>query len=97
MKEYGEASGQKVNLDKTSIVFGRNVHVEDKEAVCEVLRVHEQQGRGKYLGLPGYVGRRKREILGFVRDKNYGEYLEKVTGIFPGADHDGFAEWLVVN
>lgn len=31
--------------------------------------VQEQQGRGKYLGLPGYVGRRKREILGFVKDR----------------------------
>lgn len=40
-REYGEASGQKVNFDKTSIVFTRNVEREDKEAVCEILGVHE--------------------------------------------------------
>ncbi|XP_031121072.1 uncharacterized protein LOC116024317 [Ipomoea triloba] len=69
LREYGSASGQKVNLDKTSIVFGRNVHQEDKEAICETLGVREQQGGANYLGLPGYVGRRKREILGFIRDR----------------------------
>ncbi|XP_019179245.1 PREDICTED: uncharacterized protein LOC109174463 [Ipomoea nil] len=69
LKEYGAASGQEVNLGKSSIVFGRNIHREDKEAVCEELGIHEQQGQGKYLGLPGYVGRKKREILGFVRDR----------------------------
>ncbi|XP_019166531.1 PREDICTED: uncharacterized protein LOC109162266 [Ipomoea nil] len=69
LKDYGRASGQEVNLRKTSIVFGRNVHWEDKEAVCGTLGICEQQGRGKYLGLPGYVGRKKREILGFIRDR----------------------------
>ncbi|XP_031120324.1 uncharacterized protein LOC116023464 [Ipomoea triloba] len=69
LDEYGVASGQQVNLRKSNIVFGNNVERDDKEAVCEVLGIREQQGRGKYLGLPGYVGRRKREILGFVKDK----------------------------
>ncbi|XP_019157363.1 PREDICTED: uncharacterized protein LOC109153925 [Ipomoea nil] len=67
--DYGRASGQEVNVGKTSIVFGRNVHREDKEAVCESLGIREQLGHGKYLGLPGYVGRKKREILGFVRER----------------------------
>nr|GMD40947.1 ribonuclease H [Ipomoea batatas] len=52
LDEYGRASGQEVNLSKTSIVFGNNVHPKDKEAVCEVLGVHEQLGGGKYLGVP---------------------------------------------
>ncbi|XP_031090908.1 uncharacterized protein LOC115995902 [Ipomoea triloba] len=69
LMEYGEASGQKVNLGKTSIVFGKAVQREDKEAVCEVLGIHEQRGRGNYFGLPGLVRRNKRQVLGFVRDK----------------------------
>lgn len=69
LEEYGWASGQRVNFEKTDVVFGSNVEREDKEAVCETLGVLEQTVRGKYLGLPGYVGRRKREILGFVREK----------------------------
>ncbi|XP_019177735.1 PREDICTED: uncharacterized protein LOC109172940 [Ipomoea nil] len=69
LEEYGGASGQHVNYAKTSILFGNNVHREDKEAVCETLGIHEQQGRGRYLGLPGFVGRRKKEILGFIKDK----------------------------
>lgn len=43
LREYGEASGQLVNFEKTSIVFGKNVHREDNEAVCEVLGVHDEQ------------------------------------------------------
>ncbi|XP_019155316.1 PREDICTED: uncharacterized protein LOC109152193 [Ipomoea nil] len=69
LRDYGMASGQEVNFDKSSIVFGRNVHREDKEAVCGSLGIGEQQGQGKYLGLPGYVGRKKKEILGFIRDR----------------------------
>ncbi|XP_019168807.1 PREDICTED: uncharacterized protein LOC109164714 [Ipomoea nil] len=77
LREYGDASGQEVNLGKSSIMFGRNVHREDKEAVCEKLGIHEQQGQGKYLGLPGYIGRKKREVLGFIRDR-----IEKVMNSF---------------
>ncbi|XP_019160043.1 PREDICTED: uncharacterized protein LOC109156647 [Ipomoea nil] len=69
LEEYRGASGQQVNFTKTSIIFGNNVHREDKEAVCKTLGVHEQQGRGRYLGLPGFVGRRKKEILGFIKEK----------------------------
>ncbi|XP_031124288.1 uncharacterized protein LOC116026999 [Ipomoea triloba] len=69
LEDYGDASVKQVNLGKTSIIFGKSVHREDKEAVCEVLGISEHQGRGKYLGLPGLVGRKKREVLGFIRDK----------------------------
>lgn len=69
LREYGDASGQWVNFDKTSIVFGRKVHHVDKETVCGVLGVHEQQGRDRYLGLLSLIERRKREVLGFIRDK----------------------------
>ncbi|XP_031127513.1 uncharacterized protein LOC116029604 [Ipomoea triloba] len=69
LKEYGRASGQQVNFVKIAIVFGNNVGREDKEAVLESLGITEQQGGRSYLGLPGFVGRRKREILGFIREK----------------------------
>ncbi|XP_031107295.1 uncharacterized protein LOC116011981 [Ipomoea triloba] len=75
LREYGSASGQKINMGKSAITFGNNVDREDKEAVCAILGVHEQHTRGSYLGLPGYVGRRKREILGFVREKVRGRIL----------------------
>ncbi|XP_019159671.1 PREDICTED: uncharacterized protein LOC109156272 [Ipomoea nil] len=86
LTDYGRASGQEVNVGKTSIVFGRNVHQEDKEAVCESLGIREQLGHGKYLGLPGYVGRKKREILGFVRERlrarGLSEEIERIMNSF---------------
>ncbi|XP_050217745.1 uncharacterized protein LOC126668598 [Mercurialis annua] len=66
---YESMSGKKVNLHKTSILLSRNVVEELKCGICEVLGVVEVDNHGKYLGLPSLVGRNKREIFNFIKDK----------------------------
>lgn len=43
-----------------------------KEVISEVLNISEGSLSGKYLGLPSLIGRRKCEILGFIKDKVLG-------------------------
>lgn len=37
--------------------------------MCEILGIRQGNVGGKYPGLPSVVGRRKREVLRFIRDR----------------------------
>ncbi|XP_050238017.1 uncharacterized protein LOC126687501 [Mercurialis annua] len=67
---YGQASGQTVNFDKSSIMFSRNTSLLDKSTSCSILGVKEQLGeRTTYLGLPCLIGRKKKGIFSFIKDR----------------------------
>ncbi|XP_074336620.1 uncharacterized protein LOC141673779 [Apium graveolens] len=66
---YEKASGQKVNINKSSVFFSSNVIAYNKERVCRVLSMNEADSRSMYLGLPNVLGRNKSVILGFIKDK----------------------------
>ena len=57
MTTYEEASGQKLNINKTSIFFNRNVSVVDEEFILEFTGLPATHQYDKYLGLPVLVGR----------------------------------------
>ena len=44
--------GQKVSATKTKVFFSRNVPIENRESLCEVLGFRSTPNLGKYLGLP---------------------------------------------
>lgn len=69
LQEYEQASGQKVNIDKSSVFFSSNVISYNKVLVCQALQMLEADNRSKYLGLPNTMGRNKSVILGFLKDK----------------------------
>ncbi|XP_050222666.1 uncharacterized protein LOC126672755 [Mercurialis annua] len=69
LKSYEGLSGQKINLQKTNIMFGANVMSSLKKDVCDLLNVGEVADQGKYLGLPSLVGRNKRAVFSFIREK----------------------------
>ncbi|XP_019158174.1 PREDICTED: uncharacterized protein LOC109154890 [Ipomoea nil] len=66
---YEELSGQKVNYHKSSVCFSRNTSVEDREVVASCLQVNQAPNFGKYLGLPSFVGRKKRAVFSYIEDK----------------------------
>ncbi|XP_059454931.1 uncharacterized protein LOC132185134 [Corylus avellana] len=53
---YEEASGQKMNNNKTSIFFSRNTPVGEKETILEFAGILATSRYEKYLGLPALVG-----------------------------------------
>lgn len=69
LKEYGDASGQRINLQKSSVIFGSQVLDSTKEQVKQILCIHKEGEEGTYLGLPECFKVSKRELLSFIREK----------------------------
>ena len=59
LRSYGDASGQAINVDKSSLTFSRKTPTELKERVKAILNIKKEGGVGKYLGLPEQFGRKK--------------------------------------
>lgn len=72
INSFAIASGQTVNLSKSTVSFSMNVSGDIRNAVCGVLGMREGSMSGSYLGLPSLIGRNKREILGFIKYKILG-------------------------
>ncbi|GAA0173765.1 hypothetical protein LIER_27313 [Lithospermum erythrorhizon] len=60
-----KALGQKVKIDKCSASFDPNTPQGTRRLVIEVLGMKEVMDHGKYLGLPSYIGKSKREVFSF--------------------------------
>lgn len=69
LKAYGDASGQRINLQKSSIIFGSQVSDNSKTQVKRILGIDKEGGEGTYLGLPECFKGSKRELLSFIREK----------------------------
>nr|VDD09046.1 unnamed protein product [Brassica oleracea] len=69
LNSYGDASGQKINLVKSSIIFLAKVSAGAKRAVKETLGIDKEGGDGTYLGLPECFRGSKRQLLSFLRRK----------------------------
>ena len=76
MGKYEQASGQKLNSDKTTLFFSKNVLGSTKETLKNLLGVSEIRKHEKYLGLPAVVGRNKRASLNYIKDRVW----EKLQG-----------------
>ncbi|KAL0326613.1 UNVERIFIED_CONTAM: putative mitochondrial protein [Sesamum angustifolium] len=69
LEKYERASGQLINLDKSSIFFSSNTTHEDRMEMATLLGVRIDSMPAKYLGLPYFVGRNKRELFSYVRTR----------------------------
>jgi hypothetical protein len=54
---YASSTGQLINPNKCSIMFGNSCHMESRTAVKEALQVTQETFETKYLGLPTPEGR----------------------------------------
>lgn len=73
---YCVASGQLINVEKSSIFFSPNTLPEIVSLISFVLRIPVSTDPGKYLGLPTVWGRSKRAALGYIKEA----VLKKVNG-----------------
>ena len=63
LHDYGVASNQRINFQKSSISFSRNVDIKVREAICSELRVRGAVDHGHYLGLPSIIGCSKKQVM----------------------------------
>ena len=66
---YEAASGQKVNAEKSSVIFSHNTLQESRRIVMDILGLMQDTRHGKYLGLPSIIGRSKTEVFAEVKEK----------------------------
>ncbi|KAL0412200.1 UNVERIFIED_CONTAM: putative mitochondrial protein, partial [Sesamum latifolium] len=63
------ASGLKVSVEKSSIVFSKNTPIAVKEHLANLMGMRLEERHNKYLGLPTTVGRSKREVFQHVKER----------------------------
>ena len=66
---YEAASGQKVNVENSSVFFSHNTPHEKKCAMLNILGPMQDTRHGKYLGLPPIIGRSKIEVFAELKEK----------------------------
>jgi ribonuclease HI len=69
LRTYADASGQQINLSKSEVFISRNLSVAAQEDLASVLGVTHVLGTGTYLGLPSMIGRSKKAIFSFIKDR----------------------------
>lgn len=69
LKDYEKASGQKVNISKSSITFSIKTPQEIKTIAKDILGIQKEGGVGKYLGLPEHFGRKKKDLFTSIVDR----------------------------
>ena len=66
---YGNASGQRLNASKSSIIFGNKVDHSVKQSIKGVLGITTEGGMGKYLGLPEQICGSKMKVFSYIQDR----------------------------
>ncbi|KAL9689246.1 hypothetical protein QQ045_033681 [Rhodiola kirilowii] len=62
-------SGQRINMEKSEVVFSRNTPADVRQDVVNLLRIGQVDSHSKYLGLPLIVGQRKTETFHCITEK----------------------------
>ncbi|XP_050212716.1 uncharacterized protein LOC126664387 [Mercurialis annua] len=66
---YGNASGQLINLEKSSLFFSSNIPTDLCSVLADKLQVGSVGLQDKYLGLPSLISRSKAQIFSDIRNK----------------------------
>ena len=69
LHDYEAASGQKINKDKNSLFFNKNIGTSTQAEIknlfgAQVIKQHE-----RYLGLPSLIGQRKKKAFNRIKDQ----------------------------
>jgi len=74
--KYERASGQKVNYDKSEIIFSKKTNEDTHNRILQILNMNKVENFSKYLGIPTHLGRSKRQVFDFIQDR----VLKKLKG-----------------
>ena len=79
LQTYEEASGQKINTEKSSIFFSPNTSQEVKDEIFDTLGPMQDSRHTRYLGLPSFIGRLKKQVFSILKEK-IGQKLARWKG-----------------
>jgi len=66
---YEQASGQKLNVQKTSMFFSRNTRWEIRKEILQLSGLIETLIIDAYLGLPTFVGKSRAQAFQYIKEK----------------------------
>lgn len=66
---YEEISGQVINYNKSGTFFSSNVDDVTKLQIADIFGIYHPLNKGRYLGLPSLVGRNKKQVFVYIREK----------------------------
>ena len=69
LQTYANASGQCINLEKSSVYFSTNTIAVWRQQLLQILGVKEVMKFDSYLGLPTLIGRAKYHTFSYVKDR----------------------------
>ncbi|XP_043814057.1 uncharacterized protein LOC122723980 [Manihot esculenta] len=69
LHNYSRASGQSVNLAKSTIIFSPNTSLILKQQICSSLNIHNLEVNDRFLGLPAHFYRSKTQTFGYLRER----------------------------
>ena len=76
VRKYGKTSGQCVNFDKSSFLFGKRIPANDRQLIKNTLGIQNEGGMGSYLGIPEDISGLKYKLFAFLKEK----LLHRVNG-----------------
>ena len=88
---YCQASGQRINIDKSSIHFAKGVSGDIWDEIMNSLGVHNEALSEKYLGMPTDVGSSTTGAFKYLKDRVW----KKVHGWMEQSLSDGVKEVLM--
>ena len=66
---YGCSSGQQLNVEKLSILFGNKVPPDLRTKLKQALGITKEGGMGVYLGLPEKISGSKKQAFAFIQER----------------------------
>lgn len=69
LQKYEMQSGQAINFQKLGIYFSVNVRLDKQREIKNMLEVQNDLSEGRYLGLPSLIGRSKKQVFNFLKDR----------------------------
>ena len=69
LEAYCQASGQQINMDKSSIHFGKGCSQSLGGEIKDILEVHNETLKVKYLGMPSNVGSSLNVAFKYLKDR----------------------------
>ena len=69
LAKYERASGQQINRTKTTIFFSKSTNEDTQTTIQNLLGVNIVRHYEKYLGLPSFVGSKKKESFTYIKQQ----------------------------